>query len=405
MRRLWLAAGSVVLVVGVVVAGVYVSRHLHRRAHLVEGSTTAQFLPRPTPKLERPAPGGAWPTYGYDDARLRTVSFRLRPPFRRLWTFHGRALLEFPPAVAYGRVYLATFDGRFYALDARTGRVRWRRRAGRCGWASPAVAAHVVYASFIGSAECHHPRSGGEVDAFAAASGALRWRRELGPTESSPLVVGSAVIVGDWDGAVWALDARNGRTRWRVRLDGAVKGSVARSGRRLFIGTYGGSVYALSARTGAVLWRSGGHGRFYSSPAVAYGRVFIGSLDDGIYALGEATGDVLWTRPTGGYVYASPAVADGLVLVGSYDHRFYAVSVGTGEVRWRLNANGPISGAASVVDGVVYFSTFAERTYAVRVSDGRVLQTWPDGKYSPVVADAERLYLVGQGRLYALKER
>ena len=401
--RRWIVVGGAFAAVAVAV-GVFGPRHLHPRAHLVEGSTTTQFTPR-APKAAPPAPGVAWPTYGYDGSRLRNVSLPLRPPFRRLWTFHGRALLEFPPAVAYGRIFLPTFDGRFYALDAATGRVVWHRRAARCGWASPAVAAHVVYVTFIGSSECDHPRYGGELDAFATSNGALRWRRELGPTESSPLVAGGAVLVGDWDGRVWSLDARTGRTHWRTRLDGAVKGSLAISGRRVFIGTYAGSMYALSARTGAVLWRSRGHGRFYSSPAAAYGRVFIGSLDGGVYAFGEATGDVLWTRPTGGYVYASPAVAHKLVLVGSYDHRFYALDAGTGNVRWRFHANGAISGAASVVDGVVYFSTFAERTYALRAADGHALETWPDGKYSPVVADRERLYLVGLGRLYALRER
>jgi outer membrane protein assembly factor BamB len=377
---------------------------MHPRADVVEGSMTTEFTPR-LPKTAPPAPGVAWSTYGYDGPRLRNASLPLRPPFRRVWTFHGRALLEFPPAVAYGRVFLPTFDGRFYALDSATGRVVWHRRARRCGWASPAVARHVVYVTFIGSSECRHPRRGGELDAYAASNGALRWRRELGPVESSPLVTGGVVLVGDWDGNVWALDARSGRTRWRTHLDGPVKGSLAISGRRVFIGTYGGSVYALSARTGAVRWRSTGHGKFYSSPAAAYGRVFIGSLDGGVYAFGQATGDVLWTRPTGGYVYASPAVARGLVLVGSYDHRFYALDAGTGDVRWRFGANGEISGAASVVGGVVYFSTFKERTYALRVVDAHVLQTWPDGKYSPVVADRDRLYLVGLGRLYALRER
>ena len=31
--------------------------------------------------------------------------------------------------------------------------------------------------------------------------------------------------------------------------------------------------------------------------------------------------------------------------------------------------------------------------------------TFPDGKYSPVVADADRLYLIGNARLYGLDER
>ena len=164
-------------------------------------------------------------------------------------------------------------------------------------------------------------------------------------------------------------------------------------------------VRSLDARTGHVRWTSGGHDPIYSSPAVAYGRVFVGSLDGGVYAFGATTGRLLWAHPTGGYVYASPAVWRGRVLVGSYDHRFYALDAGTGDVRWRFDANGPISGAATVIDGLVYFSTFRERTYALDAAGGRQVATWPDGKYSPVVADAKRLYLVGLGRLYALARR
>jgi outer membrane protein assembly factor BamB len=43
-------------------------------------------------------------------------------------------------------------------------------------------------------------------------------------TESSPLVAGGLVYVGDWSGRVTALDARTGRTRWSYRAGGAVKG-------------------------------------------------------------------------------------------------------------------------------------------------------------------------------------
>jgi len=74
-------------------------------------------------------------------------------------------------------------------------------------------------------------------------------------------------------------------------------------------------------------------------------------------------------------------------------------------IRWRFHADEVISGAASVVDGLVYFSTFGEHTYALHAADGRVAKTWADGKYSPVVADATHLYLVGLGRLYALTPR
>jgi outer membrane protein assembly factor BamB len=148
--------------------------------------------------------------------------------------------------------------------------------------------------------------------------------------------------------------------------------------------------------------RLGARGAFYSTPAIAYGRVYIGSTDGKVYSFGAASGKLRWSRSTGGYVYASPAVWRGLVLVGSYDHRFYAFDAATGETRWTFAANGPISGAASVIDGVVYFSTFADRTYALAAETGRLLWSWPDGHYSPAVADESRLYVVGLGRLYGM---
>jgi outer membrane protein assembly factor BamB len=394
---------KIALAVLLVAAGLVVAyRELRPHAPTIVGSTAVEYVPSPPPRP--PAePGVLWPTYGYDAGRTRAVSgLGLRPPFRRLWTFHARTLLEFPPVVAYGRVYLPTFDGRLIALAATSGRVQWRYVSHRCGWSSPAVARGLVFATFIGSSECRSRARDGEVVAFDARTGRVRWVRRTAPTESSPLVARGTVYVGDWSGRVSAFASASGRLRWTSELDGAIKGSLALAGRRLFIGTYGGDVVSLDARTGRTLWRSGGHGSFYSSPAVAYGRVYIGSLDGGVYAFGAASGRLLWARPTGSYVYASPAIWRQRVLVGSYDHDFYALDAGTGEVRWRFRADGRISGAAAVVDGLVYFSTFAEHTYVLHAADGALVRTWPDGEYSPAVAAAPRLYFVGLGRLSAL---
>jgi outer membrane protein assembly factor BamB len=427
-RRLLLAVVAVALLALGATAAYVVT--IDRAGRDVRGSTTVEFvatdLPERTTVPTTPAPAPrptepdtstvvSWPTYGYDARRLRHApGLTLRPPFRRIWTFRGRALLEFPPAVAYGRLFLPTFDGRFYALEAATGKVVWSHRTGRCGWATPAVWERRVYATFLGQrATCGKsvPGRDGIVVAYAAADGKVVWRRTTGLNESSPLVVGGLVYVGDWNGDVWALDARTGKTRWRTRVDGRVKGSLAASGGRVYVGAYDGRVYALDARSGKLVWRAsaqprlGGRGTFYSTPSAAYGRVFIGNTDGKVYAYGATTGRLLWSHGTGGYVYGSPAVWRRLILVGSYDRHFYAIDAATGDVRWRFAANGPISGSASVIAGVVYFSTFAERTYALDAATGRELWRWEDGKYSPVVADRERLYLVGLGRLYGMVER
>ena len=143
----------------------------------------------------------------------------------------------------------------------------------------------------------------------------------------------------------------------------------------------------------------------YATPAVDFGRVYIGSTDGKMYSYGAHTGDLLWSHGTGSYVYASAAIWHQLVLVGSYDHTFYAFDAATGNVRWQFHANGPISGSASVLGKVVYFSTLSRRTYALDAATGRLVWTFPDGKYSPVVADGTHVYLTGFGRLYGLVPR
>jgi outer membrane protein assembly factor BamB len=111
---------------------------------------------------------------------------------------------------------------------------------------------------------------------------------------------------------------------------------------------------------------------------------------------------VRWSQSTGGYVYASPAVWKERVLIGSYSGTFFSLDAATGDVQWRFEANGPISGSASVIGNIVYFSTLEGRTYALNAATGKRLWTFPDGKYSPVVAGPDRLYLTGYTRLYSL---
>lgn len=426
MRRRVVAIGVVTLAAALAAAGVVL--YLGERGADVRGSPTIEFVPTDTassePPLVGPRPPAApaldldasfvWPTFGYDARRLRSPEvLKLRPPFRRLWSVPGHSLLEFPPAVAHGRLYLPTFAGDLLALVPETGATVWAYRSGRCAWGSPAIWHHLVIQTFIGrrgSCQEDVPGAGGEIVAFDGATGEIRWRRDHGRDESSPVAVGGLVFGGDWSGQVYALEAGTGKPRWTFQTEGEVKGSAAVDRGRLFIGSYDGHVYALDASDGTLLWRAssqprlGGRGRFYSTPAVAFGRVYIGATDGKVYSFGAESGELRWSTSTGSYVYASPAIWRQLVLIGSYDGFFYALDAATGDVRWRFDAGGRISGSATVIDGIVYFSTFARRTFGLDAATGRRVWSFPDGFYSPVVADPERLYLVGALRLYALEE-
>lgn len=414
MRTVLLVALALLVLGGGAVAAFVLYREHQGRN--VRGSSSVEFVTTQAARPRVPAEltKVPWPTYGLEPERVRAdPSSRLRPPFRRLWVAGGSSLLEFPPAIGYGRLYLSNNAGSLFALGARNGRRAWVVKTRRCTAASPAVNRSTVFASFMNRGECNQTRPGldGLVLAVDVGGGRVRWRRSIGPTESSPLVVNGRVYVGDWRGRVYALDERTGRVRWSSSTGGKVKGGVAYSGGRVFVGSYDGHVYALDARTGRRIWRASGqprlgsHGTFYSTPAVAYGRVYIGSTDRKVYSFGAVSGKLRWSHSTGGFVYSSPAVWNRRVYAGSYDGHLYCFDAATGDVRWRFDAQGPISGSPTVLGRTVYVATLKGRTYALDALTGRQVWTFPDGKYSPVVADGKRLYLVGYARVYGLVPR
>jgi outer membrane protein assembly factor BamB len=415
MKRILLVVG-LVIVLAVLGAGLAYYLHVKHESRDIKGSSTIEFVPTAVPPPPPKEPGIAWPTYGHDQERTRVgTGIALAPPYRTIWTFHAQSLVEFPPVIGYGRLFFASNNGVLFAIGAKNGKRAWKYVSNRCVAASPALDRHVVYMTFMNKPPCNRPPSPsltGEVVAFAVGTGRVIWRRTIGPSESSPVVVGASVYVGDWDGNVWALARKTGAVHWKTKLEGQVKAGVAIVGEhRLFVGDYSGHVYELSATSGKIRWtasaqqRFGGLGHFYATPTVAYGRVYVGATDGKMYSFGATSGELRWSSSTGGYVYSSSAVWRDRVLVGSYSHRFYCFDAATGRTLWQFTADGPISGSPTVIAGRVYFATLAGTTYALDARTGREVWTFPDGRYSPVVADAERLYLVGYGKVYGLVER
>ncbi len=113
-------------------------------------------------------------------------------------------------------VYVGSEDHNLYALDTRTGHLRWRFPTGGGVVSSPAVAAGVVY---VGS----HDEN---VYALDARTGRERWHFPTGDyVDSSPAVAAGVVYVGSDDHNLYALDARTGHLRWRFQTGDAVHSS------------------------------------------------------------------------------------------------------------------------------------------------------------------------------------
>ena len=410
MRRL------VLLLAAVLALGGAAAAVLLTRGGGEEPSPTTRAAKRPHARQRSKPSRFSWPVYGFDAARTHAAPpLALHPPFRKLWTVRGDwSLMEFPPVLERGRLFLGTNHGLVLAVQAASGRVLWHRRFAGCVAASPAVGEGVVYVGFMGPPPCT-----GSAPSFVAAldarTGRTVWRFRAGVVETPPLLAGGRVYFGSWDRRVYAVDARTGRLAWSFATGDKVKAGLALAGDTIFAASYDGRLYALDARSGRLRWSAGAGelGGLYATPSVAHGRVFVGSTNGRVYAFAARTGTPLWSTATGSFVYSPAALSGGTAYVGSYDHRLYALSQATGAVRWTFAAGAPISGAPTVLDALVYFSTcgscssyesdpHARRTFAVDARTGRLVWRFPDGEYSPVIADDERLYLTGYTSLYGL---
>src|SRR5438477_6939432 len=84
-----------------------------------------------------PAASCEWPMYGHDMSRTGSSTCPQAPDAAaasRLvprWFFHADDVVTASPAIDQGTVYVGAWNGRFYALDLKTGRLHWSTLLGR----------------------------------------------------------------------------------------------------------------------------------------------------------------------------------------------------------------------------------------------------------------------------------
>ncbi|MFC7306263.1 PQQ-binding-like beta-propeller repeat protein [Streptomyces monticola] len=258
----------------------------------------------------------------------------------KLWEITGAQTdFETPeagPVIQDGTVYVWQ-DARLRALEARTGAERWSYPIGdaaSCGGVpirvTPADDGYVYVAA------------GTRVLALDIASGQVRWHFEapavfLSPPAFAPgpAVTGGGVYLADYLGTVYALDAADGRDRWRIATESRSSiEPVLVTGGHVHVGS-GNGLYTLDAVTGTPKWRFQAGGEVVGSPVAAEGRIHFGSADHCLYTLDAVGGQLRWKLATGGEITGSPVAQGGVVYACSKDRCVYALDAvkGTGSSR------------------------------------------------------------------------
>jgi outer membrane protein assembly factor BamB len=240
----------------------------------------------------------------------------------RLWTVEAdgpadpgeasaRRVYGSDPVVGDGRVFVNAGDG-VYALDARTGAVRWKIPVVTVSPGTPALADGAVYFT----------RPDGYVVAAETASGEPLWSsRQPGVYPGAPAVEGETVYIPAEGGpSVVALDTEDGGERWTFDAGAELAAPVAVAGGTVYASA-GGTLYALDAADGTERWsRDLGEGvRSVGPPTVADGTVYLAArvreqLGSRLLAV-DADGGERWSVGIDVAPDAGPVVADGRVLL------------------------------------------------------------------------------------------
>jgi len=264
------------------------------------------------------------------------------------------------PTIANGTVYQSYMDwvgdldnpcpqgasnptGFLVAMNARTGRPKWRFNAQPIE-STPLLRNGKLY---VGSWD-------GNVYAINAKNGRKVWEHQTGDrVNTSPAYLKGRIYIANDSGTLYALNAGSGQQAWSASeaTEFFYATPVAAFG-RIYIGSTDGTMYAYGAKTGNLLWAKPLGTYIYSSAAVYDKKVYVGTYDGKLYALDAATGDVKWQKEMPSAVHAPPTVLNGLVYVstcatcGSAAQRFVKMGVDsttafnakTGKQVWRNNA-------------------------------------------------------------------
>ena len=224
------------------------------------------------------------------------------------------------------------------------------------------------------------------------------------------------------DGEVRALEAANGRTRWRADLDVPLSAGPGVGPGLVVLGTNQGEVIALESASGKVRWKAKVRGEVLAAPLVTDERVVVRTVDARLRALAARDGKEQWVvdemvprlslRGT-----APPVLAGDAVVCGFDSGKVIAVSLAGGETLWQSQVSTPrgrselerladVDSAVRVAGNDVYAVGYQGRVAMLALDSGQVWWGRDLSSYSGLAIDDDQLYVAtSDGDVVALRRR
>ena len=356
------------------------------------------------------------------------------------WTYTtgvgtGGEVTSSPAIGGDGTVYIGSLNGKFYALNAADGSVKWAFGTSGPVISSPAIAPDGTV--YVGSGDGRFYAFGPGAATYTVSgtvtlsgngfSGVTMTLTPPGEGLATTQADGKFTIGGLVNGGPYTVTpSKNGYLFTPPCRNVTV--SNANSTGLDFTATPGVRTLAnsawprfhgnakstgLSANVGAqtntAKWTFSTGSNFCASPAIgADGTVYVGDSFWSVYAVNPVDGSVKWAQGAGGPVHKPPAIAsDGTIYVGGGNGAVYALNPADGSIEWMRSIGPNVDSSPGIgVDGTVYIGSYDGKVYALNPGDGSVKWTYTTGgqvESSPAIGADGTVYIgSNHSNVYAL---
>ncbi len=276
-----------------------------------------------------------------------------------IWTFDAGSRILATPIEINGTIYVGDVKGVFYAIDATSGKEKWKLET---DGNIQAKALDVNGNVFFESANIFYlvrGKDGKQLWKFDTKMEPLSFTYEetkydykIDPWDdkrSIATISDGIIYVGSGNGTLYGLDAISGKVELTVESDekSPVRSSPLVSNNQLYFGDWNGMVYCYDLQKRDFLWKKktyswekpyGTFGGVVSEFVVNEGRLYFGARNYMLNILDLKTGEKEWTYtdPEKGWIVGDPVLfKDTLYIGGSDNFSMYAFHPVYGQVLWK----------------------------------------------------------------------
>ncbi len=354
-----------------------------------------------------------------------------------LWKFEIGSRVLASPVEKDGTVYVGDVEGRFYAVDALSGKEKWKVDTKGNIQAKALIVGDKV---FFESANVFYllEQSNGKavwkfdtgMKRFSFTNGELKLDYKIDPWDdkrSTATLVEGVIYVGSGNGTLYGLDAKSGKVRLSINSEenSPIRSSPLVSNSRLYFGDWNGVVYCYDLKKSDFVWKKktyswkkpyGTYGGVVSEFIAHQGRLYFGARNFMLNILDLNTGEKEWTYTDsgGGWIVGDPVMfKDTLYIGGSDNFSMYAFHPVIGKNFWKQTQDRNIyTKPVLTEDWLIYTAGNAYnlrdigKLFLLNRKTGDVINSLelPNGVFSSPILVGENIYFgCYDGNLYCVK--